>query len=477
MKKFFTILILFLVIGLTNAMGGVGAPTITSFFSTSGGSGTNVIITGTNLAAVTDVSFGGIPASTFFVNDANSITVVVPSGTTGTISVATPLFTATSTGIFTYLIPNIIAFDNTNGLTEALQSPSVSSSLSSGQKGLTFTTGSSIVKLNKITFGVYGNIAGNADIGVNLYQGNGTGGTLIRSIAPTTYALSTIALGATIITWVIDSSWTLQPNTQYTLFAGRGPNASVIPRLAVSGLIQSSWVTNGLTFDQFTNETAASTNNYYIKLVAESVATPTITSFTPTTAGTGTTISISGTNFTGATEVKFGDTAAMSFTVVNANSITAVVASGATGTVSVTTGGGTVISTQTFTYCNTPSISSQSTLTQTQCLGGTFTPITVTATGDSLHYQWYSNTTASNSGGISLSTNNGAQTNSYTPQATASGTKYYYCVVTGTCGADTSAVSGAFIINCAPTDIALSASSINENVAANSTIGTITTTD
>ncbi len=91
-------------------------------------------------------------------------------------------------------------------------------------------------------------------------------------------------------------------------------------------------------------------------------------------------------------------------------------------------------------------ISSQSTATQTQCLNGTFTPITVTATGVGLTYQWYKNTAASTSGGTSLGSGNGAQTNNYTPQASSAGTLYYYCIVTGTCSA-TSAISGAFIVN------------------------------
>jgi plastocyanin len=93
-------------------------------------------------------------------------------------------------------------------------------------------------------------------------------------------------------------------------------------------------------------------------------------------------------------------------------------------------------------------ISSQSTATQTQCIGGTFTPITVTATGTgTLTYQWFKNVAAVNSGGLSLGSADGAQTASYTPQTTSTGILYYYCVVTGTCGPVTSAVSGPFIVN------------------------------
>ncbi|MEI7502172.1 MAG: hypothetical protein WCJ61_02715, partial [Paludibacter sp.] len=100
-----------------------------------------------------------------------------------------------------------------------------------------------------------------------------------------------------------------------------------------------------------------------------------------------------------------------------------------------------------FTVHATTSISSQSTATQTQCIGGSFSPITVTAAGVGLSYQWYSNTSASNTGGTSLVAANGAQTSSYTPQTGTAGTLYYYCVVTGTCSTATTTISGAFIVN------------------------------
>jgi uncharacterized repeat protein (TIGR03803 family) len=68
---------------------------------------------------------------------------------------------------------------------------------------------------------------------------------------------------------------------------------------------------------------------------------PTISWFTPTTATKGTTVTIVGTNFTGATSVSFGGIPAASFSVLSAYGITAVVASGASGNVSVTTPYGT----------------------------------------------------------------------------------------------------------------------------------------
>jgi hypothetical protein len=80
-------------------------------------------------------------------------------------------------------------------------------------------------------------------------------------------------------------------------------------------------------------------------------AAPTITSFTPTTGGPGTAITITGTNFTGATAVHIGSFAVPNYTVVSATSITLVLPSGTgsvSGSLTVTTPGGTATSTATF---------------------------------------------------------------------------------------------------------------------------------
>src|SRR5207245_1365405 len=71
------------------------------------------------------------------------------------------------------------------------------------------------------------------------------------------------------------------------------------------------------------------------------IPAPTIASFTPTNGPVGTGVTISGTNFTGASAVRFNGSAA-SFSVTSATTIPATVPAGATtGPVSVTTPGGT----------------------------------------------------------------------------------------------------------------------------------------
>ena len=85
--------------------------------------------------------------------------------------------------------------------------------------------------------------------------------------------------------------------------------------------------------------------------ISNFTAAPTITSFTPGTGGPTTAVTITGTNFTGATAVRIGTFAVTNFTVVNATTITLVVPSGTgsvNGFISVTTPGGTATSTTTF---------------------------------------------------------------------------------------------------------------------------------
>jgi len=77
---------------------------------------------------------------------------------------------------------------------------------------------------------------------------------------------------------------------------------------------------------------------------------PTITGILPASGVVGTVVTISGTNFNGATAVKFNMTNATSFTVASPAQITAAVPAGAsTGRISVTTPAGTGVSSGLFT--------------------------------------------------------------------------------------------------------------------------------
>ena len=87
------------------------------------------------------------------------------------------------------------------------------------------------------------------------------------------------------------------------------------------------------------------------------VPPPTITSFTPSAAGTGTNLTITGTYLTSTFSLTLGGTPVTAFTVVSATTIIATVGSGSTGAVSLTTPDGTA-SLDGFTYIPPPTITS-----------------------------------------------------------------------------------------------------------------------
>ena len=109
---------------------------------------------------------------------------------------------------------------------------------------------------------------------------------------------------------------------------------------------------------------------------------PIITSFTPTNGPVGTSVTITGSNFTGATAVRFNGTAA-SYTILSGNQITATVPTGAaTGSVTVATPTGTATSTSSFTV-TTPDFTLTATpAVQTVTAGGSTTyTITINPSG------------------------------------------------------------------------------------------------
>jgi hypothetical protein len=75
---------------------------------------------------------------------------------------------------------------------------------------------------------------------------------------------------------------------------------------------------------------------------------PSISSFTPSSGCSGSTITLFGTNFTGTTAVSIGGTTVSSFTVNSATEIVAIVGAGNSGSIQVVTPNGSVTSSSTF---------------------------------------------------------------------------------------------------------------------------------
>ncbi len=81
--------------------------------------------------------------------------------------------------------------------------------------------------------------------------------------------------------------------------------------------------------------------------------------------------------------------------------------------------------------CTSTAITSQPIASQTLCQNTTPSTLAVTATGTGLQYQWYVDTDNTGYNGTSI---DGATSSNYIPGTSVAGTKYYYVIVSGTCG-------------------------------------------
>ena len=152
------------------------------------------------------------------------------------------------------------------------------------------------------------------------------------------------------------------PITGYTVTSNSGAFATgTASPITVTGLSNGTAYTFTVTATNAMGTGAASAASNSVTPVAP----PVVTGLSPTSGPTagGTTMILTGTNFSGTTAVTFGATAATGFTVNSATQITATAPAG-TGTVDVrvTTAGGTSATSAAdqFTYVNAPTVSAVS---------------------------------------------------------------------------------------------------------------------
>lgn len=317
-------------------------PAITSFSPTSGGTGASVTITGSGFTGASQVTFGGAVAS-FTVNLDTQITATVPSnGITGQIAVTTGGGTATSNTNFTFIpAPTIIGFNPTSGGVGV--TVTISGTGFTGVSAVTFNGTSASFTFNsdsQITTSVPTG-ATSGPVAVTTGGGTATSASnfsVVSNPSPTISGFTPASGGAG--TAVTISGSNLKGATQVAFngasaifkFSGMKIIATV-PANASTGPI-SVTAPGGV---------AVSGNSFTL------VGVPTISGFSPPNGPAGTQVTVTGTNFAGASSVLFGGKNA-SFTVNSATQISATVPKGAkTGTISVTTPGGTATSSTKFT--------------------------------------------------------------------------------------------------------------------------------
>jgi hypothetical protein len=149
-------------------------------------------------------------------------------------------------------------------------------------------------------------------------------------------------------------SWTVPlGTTNYIVHLSfQGPDSNAAISAAFNWwVVQGSQTTTGCTihFDSAPAKSVGLTFAWAVTAPPNAIASgPTFAGVNPTHAAVGSSVTIYGSGFTGATEVDFNSTPA-SFTVVSDTVITATVPTGATtGAITIQTGSGSVISTSSF---------------------------------------------------------------------------------------------------------------------------------
>ncbi len=313
-------------------------PTITSFSPLKGAPGVTVIIKGTNFTGAASVTFNGTPAG-YTVTSATRIAATVPAGaTTGPIRVGTAFGPVTSAGTFT-VAPRITGFAPQGGDPGA--SVVITGSNFTGAAAVRFNGVAAAFHVDSSTQ-IIATVPASALTGplaVTTAGGTATStGTYIVGPRITRFTPSSAAAGTSVIINGVNFISTL-----LVTFNGSSPAyftvdsatriTAIVPYDATSGPIT---IVNGGGF-------ASSANALTVHLA------PTITGSSPDSGGVGTPVVVRGTNFTGATAVKFNGRPA-GFTVDSAGQITAIVPASATsGPIAVTTRGGTATSAVSFT--------------------------------------------------------------------------------------------------------------------------------
>jgi hypothetical protein len=369
----------------------IPAPIVTSFTPTGGIIGTVVTLTGNNFTGATQVTFNGTVATVFTVNSATSITVTVPTGaTTGPIGVTGPGGTGVSSTNFTLPPPNdqcanatrlacgqsvtgtnigaTTTGDPTGSCTVSVQGGGVFYTIVGNGANIQVSTCNAATNFDTKLFvysgscGNYTCVAGNDD--ATSCSASSTASTVVfSSVFGTVYYIMVGGYNSATGNFVLTTTCATPPAaaTITSLTPNSGPvgtsvaivgtNFGSVNRLTFNGITAAYTVVDAQNITA-TVPAGATTGNVVayvgntipsngVVFTVTAPPAPTVSSLSPTSGLVGTVVTITGTNFTGATSVTLNGVAITGFTVVNGTTITFTVPAGAaTGPVVVTTPGG-----------------------------------------------------------------------------------------------------------------------------------------
>jgi hypothetical protein len=336
----------------------VQAPTLTSFSPTSGKAGDTVTITGTNLTGASAVKFNGVAAASYTVVSATQITAVVPAtATTGTLAVITSGGTATSSASFTVTptgtAPVVTAMTPNPATAYNSWIYITGSNLTGAAVSFNGVRSTRVDSYPAYCYALLPNGATSGSVTVTTPNGSTTYPNFTISATPSapTFSSLSAASGKAGDTITITGNYFLSAKS-VTFTGGATAAFTVLSETQLSVVVPAGAATGVIKVT--TNGGSVNTGSFSVTPVGTA---PVVSSFSPASGKAGDTITLAGSNFTGATAVNLGTFAASSFTVVSATQITAVVPAGAvTGTLSVINASGTGTSTGTFTVLKAPAV-------------------------------------------------------------------------------------------------------------------------
>jgi hypothetical protein len=324
-------------------------PTLTTFTPQTGAEGTSVTLSGTNFSltpANNIVKFNGTTA-TVTASTATSITTAVPAGaTTGKITVTINGFTLTSSTNFTIPAPTITSFTPLTG--------SAGTSVTITGTNFSTITGNNAVKFNStaatvtastttsITTSVpSGASSGSITVTVNGNTATSSTSFTVPVVAISSFTPQTGAEGTSVV--ITGTNFSATPANNTVKFNNKTAVVTASSATSITTSVPAG-ASSGVITVTVGGQTATSSTNF-------TVPAPTITSFTPQTGSEGTSVTITGTNFSTLSAnniVKFNGTTAI-VTASTTTSITTSVPAGiTTGPITVTVNGNTATSSTNF---------------------------------------------------------------------------------------------------------------------------------
>ena len=350
----------------------VSAPSITSLSPTSGAVGAPVTVTGTNFGSTqgsSTVKFNGT-AGTPTSWTATSIKVPVPTGaTTGNIVVFASGVNSNGESFTVVPTPNITSLSPTSGAVGAsVTITGTNFSSAQGTSTLKFNTtavtATSWTATSIVATVPTGATTGNVVVTVSGVASNGQSFTVVSAPSITSLSPTSGAVGTPVTVTGTNFGSTQGSSTSIDGTAGT-------PTSWTATSIKVAVPTGATTGNVVVFASGVNSNGQSFTVLA----TPSITSLSPTTGAVGASVTITGTNFgsaQGTSTLKF-NTTAVTATSWTATSIVAAVPTGATTGNVVVTVSGVASNGQSFTVVSAPSITSLSPTS-----GAVGTPVTVT---------------------------------------------------------------------------------------------------